>query len=1724
MTRNITDDFLPKLSSSLSLGFRSTEILSKELPGLETKLNQVYDLKQELDKVIDEARAFRDRDLNEFFNEFSGPEDRLQFENPIPRGDSEVEFTVRISPRVGLPVPLRVMVNVGGLALGGQFDVMLANEFSASTRARIRETADGLRFFVIPSSTTVTYTPKINPDEVSIGGTIANVLAFAGKVTVILPSFSFGISDRDEEIDLNQLVAGFQLSTPAGVDPELVFQFDVGLMPGGGLPLPRFGYNKQVAFKLPTLEVRPTPDSVTLDGQPITNSDGSVNKRLVAEKLFESIKPVSGQVFGAFNKLNEIIPPEVRDFLLGDVTVFGNVPLKEILGNNSPLRLLELAAGPTGIPPVVFPIAEQVLKAAKVADVLMKSGAADVDKLREENSLRFPLIEQPVQEIVKLFRNQLVDLVLLDINLVDLLPPSIKDQFTSSDGKRLVVNVPETNLASIVGDRFGPTAKRIVELLGDITLEGRFELSAILQTGVDTRFIVANKPEELLNSFFVRAGDIIDFSLTAAATLDKSLPKLARASISVEVMGGIRFGVCDGPELIGGGRDGKLRLSEFSGPGLSKFLSLTGEVVARARGSGDLFLGKSFSEDTGRRSLIAFSAECSPGEVVGEQPKPRDLFAELKGRILQVYGTGSSDAIRIEMFNTNPAASLPTDNRIRVIRGSHVEVFVPDSIDSIAIDLRGGRLTRQSAGTDPSDGGDDSVVLLPNLPATLEVTVFGGSGSDILTAGDGPGSFFGGRVNFFGGGGNDRLIGAGERSLLDGEAGRDELIGGPGQATLRGGIDDDTLNVENNYGLNALVQAVDGGEGSDQLVLQGRLFIQSAYEVTGPGSGTIVSDGRDLLYQGIEIILDNNMVIDRVFSVAASFLGDHRVRLGDDDDPDNQRSVIRPDIGGVAFSHVTFVNPTNSLTVNSGVGNNVIALALLDSSYVADTILNGESGLDTINILAAPGGTTTFANGNDGNDSVTVGDAINALDNILGEVVVNGGAATDQFTVLDSSAAPNSYTVSARTVTKLGGPVVTYVATEQVRLAAGDNVDAVNVVGTLRDTQVTVDTGGGDDVIDVGTAGSIDGVRGSLVVSGGAGNNVLNLNDHSDPDANDFRINAAEVIRRDAAIAYNGVQQLNVRGGPGRNLFEVTPSAITTIAIAAGPPQDPADLLRLNAENRDLTASNGRLAVAERRPVTFDGIEQLDLTNVMALIVLGDEQDNALTVNADDRNSGTYLLDGGPPATVRGIDSFRWNALEGDDTLTINNPTGSLFGPPGGITLDAGGQDGDRLLFLGGGGPDFDATYSGGPGERDGVLAFAGPVSMTLSFTGLALLTDTSASRLFTAVGTDAPDVIRLDDGEDDGDGLLRFSVGAHTPAQFRNKGEIVINAGLSADAVLVQFTEAADALRSVRLNAGAGDDHATIGATAAGVTTFVRGEVGRDFVNVGGALDLTLDRVLGPVEIDATLPDRDVLVINDQNDPDGNVYGIRPGGLFTRNNGPTLVRFGPLESLSVNGGQGNDGVFVAGSPAGAPVTVNAGGGDDVVQVDSNAAAAGGTASGVLGVLTVNGQGGTNTLLLVHSDGAAPVHVTVTPSQIGAAPGDTLFGPGGGLLYTGIAAAVLDLPGLPSGDVVRLSPSTATQFFVNGNLPTFPTRQGDALFLDLVGVPSRRLLPTGRGNGVWTFGGGFRPVAFTSFEKLNHVDVIAVGADAGAGPHVKVFDAETRAGHSQLRRSHGGVH
>lgn len=184
---------------------------------------------------------------------------------------------------------------------------------------------------------------------------------------------------------------------------------------------------------------------------------------------------------------------------------------------------------------------------------------------------------------------------------------------------------------------------------------------------------------------------------------------------------------------------------------------------------------------------------------------------------------------------------------------------------------------------------------------------------------------------------------------------------------IEGTPGDDTLEID--LDLLGLIPAggivFNGGLGFDSMVLTGGSGIATVeHTFVSENDGSVAVDGSLLAtYTGLDPILDNLSTVNRIFTFTA---GSETVVLSDDGNPGNNYSFIDADFA----ESVTFLNPTATLTVNLGAGDDTINLLAMDPGLTVAPQINGGTGSDRFNItpsaayaIAVAGGTPTTAPG-----------------------------------------------------------------------------------------------------------------------------------------------------------------------------------------------------------------------------------------------------------------------------------------------------------------------------------------------------------------------------------------------------------------------------------------------------------------------------------------------------------------------------------------------------------------------------------------------------------------------------------------------------------------------------------------------------------------------------------------------------------------------------------------
>ncbi|MEM6446315.1 MAG: hypothetical protein AAF704_07085, partial [Cyanobacteria bacterium P01_D01_bin.123] len=215
----------------------------------------------------------------------------------------------------------------------------------------------------------------------------------------------------------------------------------------------------------------------------------------------------------------------------------------------------------------------------------------------------------------------------------------------------------------------------------------------------------------------------------------------------------------------------------------------------------------------------------------------------------------------------------------------------------------------------------------------------------------------GGTLNFNAGGGEDLLFGPETAEVTWEILGADsgvvnERINFTGVENLFGGVDnEDTFIIAEGGSLSG---TLDGGDGGfDILEMVGGAYESIVYQAIDAHSGSILLDDTLVRFAGLEPVTLGGTSTD--VTIDLSFLDAGLVGSNDEatllNDATDGSITLRSDNG--TFEHTTFVNPTNSLTINLGLGDDTINLETLDDGFSASLTVEGDGGDDTINVTSA---------------------------------------------------------------------------------------------------------------------------------------------------------------------------------------------------------------------------------------------------------------------------------------------------------------------------------------------------------------------------------------------------------------------------------------------------------------------------------------------------------------------------------------------------------------------------------------------------------------------------------------------------------------------------------------------------------------------------------------------------------------------------------------------------
>ncbi len=299
---------------------------------------------------------------------------------------------------------------------------------------------------------------------------------------------------------------------------------------------------------------------------------------------------------------------------------------------------------------------------------------------------------------------------------------------------------------------------------------------------------------------------------------------------------------------------------------------------------------------------------------------------------------------------------------------SSPDVYVRDLLNDVTILLSrnaAGNASGNGPSTGPVNSGDGSIVYFVTEASNLPSSVPDENGfADVYSSSAHLGVGVGSALTFTSPAGGPNAFtlrrNADKLELIkdsDGSLLASEDLADISMALITGAANtNDQLTIDIGFGggfrLSQGIQFIGGDAGTDRLVIRGGNFTSATYDVTAADAGQILlADATNpvgIFWSGLEGGgSDTSTAANRVFR-SQLLDGDVQVRLS------GSGGVTLLDAAGTgAFAPISFANPSGSLTVEAGNGNDTITIAGFAAGFSATTRLLGGFGNDRLDAAGA---------------------------------------------------------------------------------------------------------------------------------------------------------------------------------------------------------------------------------------------------------------------------------------------------------------------------------------------------------------------------------------------------------------------------------------------------------------------------------------------------------------------------------------------------------------------------------------------------------------------------------------------------------------------------------------------------------------------------------------------------------------------------------------------------
>ena len=733
---------------------------------------------------------------------------------------------------------------------------------------------------------------------------------------------------------------------------------------------------------------------------------------------------------------------------------------------------------------------------------------------------------------------------------------------------------------------------------------------------------------------------------------------------------------------------------------------------------------------------------------------------------------------------------------------------------------------------------------------------------------------------------------------------------------------------------------------------------------------------------------DDDLLIETVASgrpiTIDAGAGNDTIRFGD---VANTLNNIDSDVvvfGGAGTDFVLLDDSTNDLVddtytidVNAtGTTFDRGAFPLVTLSGVETADLDTNGGFDTFNVNRLSLGLALDIDASGGNDTLNLAAPSDDLGFIAGDVGFEAGTGTDIANLFDTTpAGATTFTLANGGINHVldrpnFGSLSFGTQLETVNLSTGAGANTFNLVELNSFTALTINAGGGNDHLNLGTAApqTIDALDGPITFNGETGTDDVTLNDQASAAVNTYTFTSDTLDRVGFGLLDFGgaVETVTLNGGAGANTYVIEPALVSLAADVNVNAQASADTF-------EVAPGSNSMQLVINADLAFNGGGGSDTINL---------HDSASSVSFPYSIDLDSVTRGASPVNYSGVELITLDGATGSNAFSVVGSTAELV-----LT----GNDGNDSLVVGGSAQnldniDNDISFDGGPGIdtvelRDQQNAAASTyiiTQTTFDRSAFPLLTYGKVETFTVQGGSGgnpfavqslfgATDLVLFGNGGND-----QFLLGSAASSLEPLDGAIIVHGGANTDSISVNdqaellglgFTVTAttvsrsgfggltyDTAESLSVNAGNAAGSANklhnIESTAAGTTVALNAGSGNDSIRISNTAML-VSNIAATVNVNGQ-GGTDALVIQDANNANDDVHSLSATTYQSDNS--ALISYGGVEGLTLNAGAGDSDINLAGSLATTPMAINAGNGSDSI----NLGALGGFASAVV----ANGQGG----------------------------------------------------------------------------------------------------------------------------------------------------------------------